>query len=253
MTEEEKKGYIESGRACLRRPWNILDSIESDQKRGMPLPPQEKALPPDSVITDLPDPAVLPDPGVNFLSVIRSRKSRRSFSADALSLSELSFLLYSCQGVREAHGKYSFRTVPSGGARHPLETYFYAKRVMGLAEGLYRYLPLSHKAVLISSAGSPGVSQKCLEEALNGQGWDAAVTCVWTALPYRTEWRYSAVSHKIIAIDAGHACQNLYLACEAVSCGTCAIAAYDQEKLDAFLGVDGEDEFALYAAPLGRK
>ncbi len=59
-------------------------------------------------------------------------------------------------------------------------------------------------------------------------------------------------SHKLIALDAGHSCQNLYLACEAVGCGTCAIGAYDQEKCDKLLGVDGVDELTVYAAPIGK-
>jgi nitroreductase len=75
---------------------------------------------------------------------------------------------------------------------------------------------------------------------------------VWTAVPYRTEWRYTVAAAKTILLDAGHACQALYGACEALSLGTCAQAAYDQEKLDAALGVDGRDEFAVYAAPVGR-
>lgn len=80
----------------------------------------------------------------------------------------------------------------------------------------------------------------------------AAVTFIWTALPERTEWRYAEASYKVIALDAGHACQNLYLACQAVSCGTCAIAAYSQTLVDELLGVDGRDEFAVYLAPVGK-
>jgi len=79
-----------------------------------------------------------------------------------------------------------------------------------------------------------------------------AVTFVWTALPQRTEWRYGAAAHKVIALDAGHLCQNMYLACEAIGAGTCAIAAYDQELMDTLVGVDGEDEFVIYLAPVGK-
>ncbi len=57
---------------------------------------------------------------------------------------------------------------------------------------------------------------------------------------------------KVIAMDAGHVCQNLYLACEAVGCSTCAIGAYDQEYADAVLDVDGEDEFTIYMAPVSK-
>ncbi|MFW6236956.1 MAG: nitroreductase family protein, partial [Desulfosudaceae bacterium] len=68
----------------------------------------------------------------------------------------------------------------------------------------------------------------------------------------RMEWRYDLAAHKVIALDAGHVCQNLYLACETIRAGTCAIAAYDQEELDELLGLDGDNEFAIYLAPVGR-
>jgi SagB-type dehydrogenase family enzyme len=80
----------------------------------------------------------------------------------------------------------------------------------------------------------------------------SAVTFVWTTIPYRMEWRYSLAAHRVILIDAGHVCQNLYLACEAIRAGTCAVAAYDQEQLDRLINVDGADEFSVYLAPVGK-
>jgi SagB-type dehydrogenase family enzyme len=80
----------------------------------------------------------------------------------------------------------------------------------------------------------------------------AAAVFAWSAVPYRMEWRYGPASAKVIAIDAGHVCQNLYLACEAVSAGTCAVAAYDQEAMDRLLRLDGDDEFVVYLAPVGK-
>jgi len=47
-------------------------------------------------------------------------------------------------------------------------------------------------------------------------------------------------------------CQNLYLASEAIGAGTCAIAAYDQKRVDAIVNVDGEEEFVVYLAPVGK-
>jgi nitroreductase len=40
--------------------------------------------------------------------------------------------------------------------------------------------------------------------------------------------------------------------CKAIGAGTCAIAAYDQDKIDDLLKVDGEEEFAIYLAPIGK-
>jgi SagB-type dehydrogenase family enzyme len=92
-----------------------------------------------------------------------------------------------------------------------------------------------------------------LKKALYDQLYEGTAVCfIWTAVPYRMEWRYSTLSPKLIALDAGHVCQNLYLACEAIGAGTCAIGAYDQRAIDAFLRVDGVDEFAVYMAPVGK-
>ncbi len=239
---------IRSLRGSLRIHWNELDSITTDQQRKIPVPPQELPVPQGAPVFDLVQPAELPDAGMTVLQAIRARRSRRSFSGKPLTKAELSLLLYATQGVRDRREKFSFRTVPSGGARHPFETYLSIARVEGFEPGLYRYLPLSHRLVLLRRGDQ---TRECVKAILD-QGETAAVTFFWTAVPYRTEWRYSVVSHKIIALDAGHICQNLYLACESIGCGTCGIGAYDQEKADAFLGVDGEDEFLVYAAIVGK-
>lgn len=73
-----------------------------------------------------------------------------------------------------------------------------------------------------------------------------------TVIPYRTEWRYSILAAKLIALDAGHVCQDLYLASEAIGAGTCAIGAYWQEEMDTILVVDQEEEFAIYVARVGK-
>ena len=121
----------------------------------------------------------------------------------------------------------------------------------GLASGLYRYLPLDHALVCLGSVDN---LRARLSMATRGQDFTgrAATTFIWSAVPARMEWRYGEASYKVIAIDVGHVCQNLYLACEAIGCGTCAIAAYDQARVDELLGVDGVDEFGIYLAPVGK-
>jgi SagB-type dehydrogenase family enzyme len=71
-------------------------------------------------------------------------------------------------------------------------------------------------------------------------------------IPYRAEWRYHIAAHKAALLDAGHICQNLYLACEGIGIGTCAIAAYDQQKTDELIGVDGVAEYSVYMSPVGK-
>lgn len=239
---------------------NILKSLsledkeyESHQRKGVPPPPLEKPFPEDAPLIDLVKPDATNLGSMPLMKAIRQRESRRKYTKEALTLEELSFLLYATQGVKEVDRNrvWTRRTVPSGGARHPIETYLIVNRVEGLAPGVYRYLPLEHKLLLVTSEAPSAkkVSDACWEQAFVGQ---AAVVFIWTAIPYRAEWRYSVVAYKDIAVEAGHVCQNLYLACESIEAGTCAILAYEQEAVDDLIGVDGEEEFTVYLAPVGK-
>jgi SagB-type dehydrogenase family enzyme len=141
--------------------------------------------------------------------------------------------------------------VPSAGARHSFETYLLVIKVEGVDPGLYRYLPLEHELVFLGEIDNMEmeVSLACFGQQFVGAG---AATFIWTTIPYRMEWRYGPLAHRVILIDVGHVCQNLYLACEAIGAGTCGVAAYDQQEVDELIGVDGVDEFAVYLAPVGR-
>ncbi|MGC9357251.1 MAG: SagB/ThcOx family dehydrogenase [Anaerolineae bacterium] len=233
--------------------WKELQGRRTDQQKGLPHPPLQKPYPEEATLIDLEAPENLNLGEIPLNEAIAKRQSRRKYLEDALSLEDLAFLLWATQGARKilSGGRAVFRTVPSAGARHPFETYLSIHRVANLPVGLYRYLSLDHKLCRLST--DPTLPQK-LAQACHDQSFVAqsAVTFVWTALPYRTEWRYDVAAHKVIALDAGHVCQNLYLAAEGIGCGTCAIAAYNQKMVDALLDVDGEDEFAIYVAPVGK-
>ncbi len=229
------------------------DFSTTDQNRGVPPPPVQKPCPPAVKRVPLPKPDSWTHlAAVDLRDAIARRESRREFRREPLHLDELAFLLWATQGIRRRLGQgLALRTVPSAGARHALETYVCALAVESLAPAIYRYLPLDHE---LAHVAAPADLSARLADATLGQAFagEAAATFVWTAIPYRMEWRYGLASHKVIALDAGHVCQNLYLACEAIGAGTCAIAAYDQDATDRLLGVDGRDEFAVYLAPVGK-
>jgi len=67
------------------------------------------------------------------------------------------------------------------------------------------------------------------------------------------EWRYGPAAHRVLPLDAGHVCQNLYLAAEAIGAGVCAVGAYDQQALDRLLRLDGEEEFRALPGRSGQK
>jgi SagB-type dehydrogenase family enzyme len=243
-------GLPKNDRRILNPDWTKLDFSQTDQALNIPAPDTVKPYDKNSILIGLVPKDEWKIKDVSVEKAILNRESRRKFKQDELTPDELSFLLYATQGVRINKPKFTFRSVPSGGARHTFETYLFIDRVSGIQKGLYRYLPLEHKLFLEEAYHDNMADQ--LNKALRGQLWNAAVYFLWTTIPYRMEWRYSFVSTKIIAIDAGHLCQNLYIACEAIDAGTCGIGAYDQKLMDAFLKADGENEFAVYMAPVGK-
>lgn len=232
-----------------------IDFSRTDQRKQVPAPPLQKPCPSDLPRTDLPDGAAsLRNLGMMPVGeAMLGRESVRNYAPTQITLEELTALLWATQGVRRiANEATALRTVPSAGSRHTFETYLAVSRVESLDPGLYRYLPFDHQLALLYLDSDIGTkaANACLGQTFVGK---AAVTFFWTTIPARMEWRYDRAAHKVIAIDAGHVCQNLYLASQSLGAGTCAIAAYDQNACDELLGVDGVEEFTVYIAPVGKR
>ncbi len=229
--------------------WKKWAELETDQKKGVAMPLVQKKYPEDSELIDLvsfKDFSVGEKP---LKDIINKRRSRRKYNDEYLNKEGLSYLLWATQGIHRKINR--FRTVPSAGGRHPFETYLNINRVEGIKPGLYRYLPLEHKLLLIyeDKVLIEKVTHACSEQKFIKK---SAVVFLWTVIPYRTEWRYSSFSYKVIALDAGHLCQNLYLASESIGAGTCGIGAYNQKEVDQLLKVDGKEEFTIYIASVGK-
>lgn len=226
------------------------DVHPTDQQERLPMPPMEVRR--GGEIIELPERDVSP-----LGAMLENRYSLRSYGGGPLTLEELSFLLWAAQGVKAVNQYRTLRTAPSGGARHPLELYAFVNNVAGLAPGAYHYLALEDK---LERLGCRANQADQLTFALAGQEFagHAPVCLVWTAVPYRSEWRYGSHGHKDILLDAGHSCQNVYLACEELGLGCCALAAYDQAAMDELLGLSSEvtdsreAEFTVYACCAGR-
>lgn len=252
---KEIQERVQAGREFLKSNWQGVNEELSDMGKGLPMPAHTQAPLPGAIIIKLPE----PNPSLlskSFYDVTATRRSRRRYKGDAISLEELSCLLWACAGLKTIKNENAFRTVPSGGCRHPLDLILYVRRVDGLAPGLYRHLPLEQSLALLEKAavtdnGTLDLDAK-MDEALAGQLRNCALMFIWTAIPYRTEWRYSIAAAKTILLDAGHSCQALYSTCEALGLGTCAQANYRQVELDTALGLDGKEEFSVYTAPVGR-
>lgn len=252
----EAMDEIQKNREFMKANFEKLENIKTDQMKNLPQPSLQKSYEQDKKLIDLIPIDAIKIVNDNLVENILNRKSYRNFNDQPLSFEELSFLLWASQGVkevikREDKAYATLRTVPSAGARHAFETYILVHNVKNLEPGVYRYLAIEHKLIFLHKVE---VQKKKIIDAALGQEFvgKCAAVFIWTSVAYRSEWRYYLVAHKLMLLDAGHVCQNLYLACEGIGAGTCAIGAYDQEKIDDLIKVDGKDEFTIYLSPVGK-
>lgn len=197
----------------------------------------------------LPDP--LEEKGGMLTQAMTLRKSVRRFSDRQLSLEQVSYILWACQGRRQPGGRSEGRTVPSAGATYPLEVFFVCgdRCVAGLETGTYAYLPDHHALDQTSRAdvrpqlAAACLSQKCVAEA--------PASVVIGADYARTGSVYGERGVRYVHIEAGHAGQNVCLACAVLGLGTVAVGAFNDESvartLELPLRVD-----PIYVMPVGR-
>ena len=227
----------------------------SPEELGEPFPQYLTQPDPNLKQFQLPDPALFTPVENNFQQLALNRRSHRRYDTEAiLTLAELGYLLQMTQGLRVGSQtqKLPRRYVPSAGSRHPFETYLAVQQVEGLEPGIYHYLPEQH-ALELWKSGLETLESAHAATYYQKQVTNSAVTFYWVAEVYRTSWRYGMRAYRYIYIDAGHVCQNLYLAAESIGYGVCAIAAFDDELATTVFELDGKERFMTYMASVGKK
>jgi SagB-type dehydrogenase family enzyme len=219
-------------------------------------------------VIGLPAPAPITDndPAPDVWTCVSRRRSVRSFGATPISLLELSRLLWASAGITASyiapHGQDFYRAAPTAGALYPIETYVVANRIEDLEPGLYHYRvagmdilerPIvegSHALELIRSGDlRKEVAAAALDQPFCAK---AGAVFLWTAVFARSEWKYGQRAYRYMYLDSGHMAAQLSLAAVAQGLGSCAVAAFYDDEINAFLGVDGETEGILYMTAVGR-
>ena len=210
---------------------------------------EKTAEPVSSHMISLPAPSL--ETGPNFWKVLQQRRSIRDYTVAPLALKELSNLLWATQGITEKAFSPWYRTVPSAGALHPIDTYLIVNRVEGLDPGIY-FLNVSDFSLRMKNKGD--FSRQIAHAALDqDMARAAAVVFIWVAVIRRSSQKYRERAYRYIYLDCGHLGQNLYLAATAMDLGCCGIAAFFDDEVNALVEVDGLKETAIYLATVGKK
>ena len=248
---------IRKNREFMKCPDFMSKMPVSDQVKRLPQPSLGYKTDGKAIEISADFEAVLSRP--SYADLLDFRRSERIYDRKTpMTQSQLAFLLWSTQGIQSINGDNyaTFRPVPSGGARHPFETYFIAQNVEGLQRGLYRYLPLEHvgeKRVSVEFLKELDDYKALISGMLAGQKWAATaqVVVLLSCVAYRSEWRYIDMAHRVALIDLGHVGQNLMLSAAAMGLGSCCMAAYDQALCDETLDLDGFEEYTVYTCAVG--
>ena len=198
---------------------------------------------------------VLPEPrrrgAISVEEAIWRRRSIRAYRDEAITLNQLSQLLWAAQGITDVERGY--RAAPSAGALYPLELYVAVGEGCVKADGaflkagVYHYRPRDHTLRLVLS----GDLRRELAEAALGQMFiaDAPAVIVFTAVYERTTSRYGRRGIRYVHMEAGHAAQNVYLQAVALDLGTVVVGAFQDRRIKEILRLDREDP--LYLMPIG--
>ena len=199
--------------------------------------------------------AVVPADGPGFERVVALRRSIRRFDGRALSLDQLTRLLYCANGITgtlDASGDelaQPIRAAPSGGALYPVELYAVVTAVDGLEPGLYHYAVDRHGMELLRRGQFVDVLSAATSDAETFAR--AAVAFVLTGVFGRSHFKYGERAYRFTLLEAGHVCQNLLLAATALDVGAVAVGGFVDDEVNALLDLDGVDEAAVYVVAAG--
>ncbi|MDR3002140.1 MAG: SagB/ThcOx family dehydrogenase [Fibromonadaceae bacterium] len=186
------------------------------------------------------------DGNTSVEKALANRRSHRNFQNKAISIDQLSQILWAAYGTTSPNG---LRTAPSAGALYPLEIYAIIGNVEKIEPGVYKYIPEEHKIVrtinkdVRAELRKAALGQEMIEKA--------PVSVFYSAIFSKITDRYGERgSERYVHMGLGHSAQNIYLQAEALQLGTCAIGAFTDSKVKQVLQLPAEEE-PLYIMPVG--
>lgn len=221
----------------------------------------ESASPGLSVPRRIPaNPNLLPpnhhDGSCNLRQLLARRKSTRTFSNAPIPIDRLALLLRSCFETavigKNNEQEVCSRPYPSGGALYETEPYIVVNNCDGLTRGTYRYDGTIDEFDLVAPASA--AADRLLERAR----WSCppmhdppAVLLVLTARISRIAWKYESIAYRTALLNAGVVLQTLYLLCEDLGLGCCAVGLGDSRGFEDATGIDRLMEPSIAEMVLG--
>jgi SagB-type dehydrogenase family enzyme len=212
-------------------------------------PPLYKSYTGASVI---PLPTNFPKPETSALDAVANPQKE---NAPSLDLTALARLLHLSAGVIRKRGlpqvgEVHYRAAASAGALYPIETYVVCREISGLDAGVYHFSPEEFSLRQLRRGNYLG-------ELTGASGSHPAIagstaTIVFTAVFWRSLWKYRARGYRYCFWDNGTMVANLMATAAASGLPAHLVAGYVDERVDRLVGIDGEREASVCLVSLGK-
>ena len=244
--------------------WDDIDAVRSMKESGMEtvIELRGKLGRPPAEVMHTPDENLLPLPrsaANGFDQLLSRRATCRNFDAQKLLplalFAQLMQRVFSAQANVRVTPDTAFlkKTSPSGGGLHPMEAYLVVQHVDGLAPGLYHYHALDHALRPLPPPVLP--LRDFILQAVAQQEWFADAHALVLLVPRfdRTFWKYRshAKAYRVIALEAGHLSQTLYLSATEAGLGAFITGAINEVQLEQAFGLDHSHQGVLAICGFG--
>lgn len=232
--------YVNEKRTNLNRPLSANPTEEKQPTFSAAVP----AVKPIATVIALPKPSLKGK--VSVEEALASRRSRREFAEEPVTLAELGQVLWSAQGITDDQGH---RTAPSAHSLYPFTVYVVVRNVTGVPAGLYQYQPETHSLGSLNLANAG----ELLTVAGAQEGAQKAPVVLALAGAYGKMLKsFPTDPVGVTKLEGGHIGQNVYLQLEALNLGGVVMAGFDAAKVGQALKLD-QAETIEYLIPFGHR
>lgn len=197
-------------------------------------------------------------------SAVRSRRSVRRYSGEAMPLDELSTLLFYGAGttgkleVEHAPETVSLgksdeiqlRSAASGGGLYPVDLFVLALAVDGLEPRAYRYLPRHHGLKPVGPLSVPPLRRLAQFGEIEVEKASCLLGYVYNL--FENSRKYGEAGLGFAFIEAGYIASHIHLGVTALGGGACDVGSFVKPRLEKLFEADGVSRHLIHLTVIGK-
>jgi SagB-type dehydrogenase family enzyme len=201
-------------------------------------------------LTPIPLPKEFPATGIPTLAAISSRGPEPEVESQP-TLAQVASILYYSTGITKTKtypgGEIYFRAAACAGALYPVEVYVVCGDLVGLKAGVYHFNPGDFSLRCLRE----GDFRANLAQASSDLVAQAPITLVYTAITWRSSWKYRDRCYRYHFWDNGMILANACAMATSHHLPAQVLMGFLDDEVARLVGIAGQKEIALSLLTLG--